>query len=183
MFFEVTICLYLCSPLVRVSLLFKYVFGSIVTWLLMILYTGSMVTLFLALRWLRGSQFSASSMFVAHPGSYYSWNYCKQNVLLFFALVLLMSSIRSLLWGSQYVDAYSNVGLTIVVKVCCFPFRVHPWIFRFKSGKANGKWLLMQIIFCYKSWYKTQNHQTRLYHPQSHIRSCWRKQIPRRYHK
>ena len=48
MFFEVAICLYLCSPLVRVSLLFKYVFGSIVTWLLMILY--SMVTLFLALR-------------------------------------------------------------------------------------------------------------------------------------
>ena len=44
MFFEVAICLYLCSPLVRVSLLFKYVFGSIVTWLLMILY--SMVTLF-----------------------------------------------------------------------------------------------------------------------------------------
>jgi hypothetical protein len=30
MFFEVAICLYLCSPLVRVSLLFKYVFGSIV---------------------------------------------------------------------------------------------------------------------------------------------------------
>jgi hypothetical protein len=48
MFFEVAICLYLCSPLVRVSLLFKYVFGSIVTWLLMFLY--SMVTLFLALR-------------------------------------------------------------------------------------------------------------------------------------
>ena len=48
MFFEVAICLYLCSPLVRVSLLFKYVFGSIVTWLLMILY--SMETLFLALR-------------------------------------------------------------------------------------------------------------------------------------
>jgi hypothetical protein len=48
MFFEVAICLYLCSPLVRVSLLFKYVLGSIATWLLMILY--SMVTLFLALR-------------------------------------------------------------------------------------------------------------------------------------
>jgi hypothetical protein len=32
MFFEVAICLYLCSPLVRVSLLFKCVFGSIVTW-------------------------------------------------------------------------------------------------------------------------------------------------------
>jgi hypothetical protein len=31
MFFEVAICLYLCSPLVHVSLLFKYVFGSIVT--------------------------------------------------------------------------------------------------------------------------------------------------------
>ena len=43
-FFEVAICLYLCSPLVRVPLLFKYALGSIVTWLLMILY--SMVTLF-----------------------------------------------------------------------------------------------------------------------------------------
>ena len=49
-FFEVAICLYLCSPLIRVPLLFKHVFGSIVTWLIMILY--SMVTLFLALRWL-----------------------------------------------------------------------------------------------------------------------------------
>ena len=48
MLFEVAICLYLCSLLVRVSLLSKYVFWSIDTWLLMILY--SMVTLFLALR-------------------------------------------------------------------------------------------------------------------------------------
>ena len=30
----------------------------------------------------------------------------------------------------RYSNQYSNVGLTIVVKVCCFTFWVHPWIFR-----------------------------------------------------
>jgi hypothetical protein len=43
MFFEVAICLYLCSPLVRVSLLFKYVFGSIVTCLLMFFKTQGFI--------------------------------------------------------------------------------------------------------------------------------------------
>jgi hypothetical protein len=164
----------------------------------------------------------------------------------------IMSSIRSLLWGSQHVDAYSNVGLTIVVKVCCFTFWVHPWIFRFikpsvfviragtkrktikqdytihnhilevtiskdltwkahinniinKANKTLGfikrnihglysynyctqnallffalvlcpqsdlcyedpsMWMHIPMwVFCHKSWYKTQDHQTRLYHP------------------
>ena len=58
-----------------------------------------------------------------------------------------MSSIRSLVWGSQHVDAYSNVGLTIVVKVCCFTFWVHPWIFRLIKPSVLLA-LLVMLLMC-----------------------------------
>jgi hypothetical protein len=88
-----------------------------------------------------------------------------------------MSSIRSLLWGSQHLDAYSNVGLTIVVKVCCFTFWVHPWIFKIWSQHWHGygkttitgtvcvkyveKWvyLVLKIIYSpLKSWKESVFH-------------------------
>ena len=84
------------------------------------------------------------------------WSLRSYHILLFLAMFSHYSSfiprtcivrLGDICNAMRYSNQYSNVGLTIVVKVCCFTFWVHPCIFRLIKPSVLLA-LLVMLLMC-----------------------------------